>query len=106
MADGIVQPSRANLSGTATLDQEIVDLSKYSYLCKCVLVFLFFFGFSVFILWKAHGNNKGHKFISLGYLVLASLNKGSIYLFILYKTKLEVIISPEWTLLCLNCDFP
>ena len=50
MADGIVQPSRANLSGTATLDQEIVDLSKYSYLCKCVLVFLFFFGFSVFIL--------------------------------------------------------
>ena len=62
MADGIVEPSQAKLSGKATLDQEIVDLLKCSYFCKCVLVFLFF-GFIVYILWKAHGNNKGHKFI-------------------------------------------
>ena len=104
MADGIVKPSCANLSGKATLDQEIVHFLKYSYLCKCVLAFLFF-GFSVYILWKAHGNNKGHKFISLGYLVFPSLNKGIIYLH-LHKTKLEVIIHPNWTLLWLNCDFP
>ena len=31
MADGIVEPSRANSSGQATLDQERVDLLKSKY---------------------------------------------------------------------------
>lgn len=31
MADGIVEPSRANSSGKATLDQERVDLLKSKY---------------------------------------------------------------------------
>lgn len=54
MADGIVEPSRANSSGKATLDQERVDLLKSKYsenLCKsCILVYVSFFCFCLYIL--------------------------------------------------------